>query len=132
MIAAAKPFNADFYATAATVIPVLFLALMFPGAPVNRVLVATRRWRTKGEAKAMGRRANVGFFLVGAAEQAVLILLVVFGSFGELCAIVALYNRHATTAEASGSLHSLEYLVGLTGLSVIVAVVFMVGSGGGD
>ena len=133
MIAGATPFNADFYATAATVIPVLFLALMFPGAPLHRVLVALDRWVGKraGQGNAPPNQWGLAFFATF-AQRAVLIGLVMLGSFGELSALIALYNRHATSTESAWTLFATEVLVVAVGLSVVGSVGYAAGHGGED
>jgi hypothetical protein len=42
---AAPAFNETLYATAATVIPVLFVALLFAGGPLRRYAIWVKRWR---------------------------------------------------------------------------------------
>jgi hypothetical protein len=102
MVLAQAPFNADFYVAAATVIPVLFIPLLFPGGILHTYGVWAKKWRTRGAVKAYRagdakgqKRYLQGYKLLMLPIDAVLIL----GTFGEVCAFLALYHRHATHTE---------------------------------
>ena len=73
----AAPFNADFYSVAATVIPVLFLALTFQGS-------AFRQLRA----------------LFGPGTPYIAGLVLAAGLWGELYAILALYDKIASRGNA--------------------------------
>jgi len=95
--------NADFFATAATVIPVLFLALLFPGGPLLRLLV----WARKSHAREVLRGSSGGyksrgrFALVGLLNWVVMIpgAGVVYGFWGEYTALQALRNMYASAGQ---------------------------------
>jgi hypothetical protein len=86
-----KHFNADFYVTCATVIPVLFLALVVQGGTYENML------RTAMEAAhrhpGRGRDGAASAFL-----PAVAYLTLVAGVLGEAFALGALFSRWDTTA----------------------------------
>lgn len=116
----AVAFNTDFYVMAATVIPVLFIPLIFPGGILYRYGLWTKKWRRQGAVKAYQdgdargvARYNQGYKLLFLPVDLVLLL----GGFGELCAVFALYRRHATHIEQMWTLYA---LVGLVGASVLM------------
>jgi len=95
--AAAPAFNGLFYATAATVIPVLFLAIAVQGNAYETLL---RAWQITFRLVlgAAFRGISLGFFVSALAFYGLLILLgfaiVATGGYGELFAVYALYQRH--------------------------------------
>jgi hypothetical protein len=106
----APAFNATFYSTVATVIPVLFLAIAVQGRGYEDLLKAFtsayRRWMTPGS---WLRALPTAVILIGASMLAFVIL--VFGALGEVLAVYALYQQQAVSS---------------TTLSVFLAVMFMV------
>src|SRR5947209_2251684 len=93
-------FNADFYVTAATVIPVLYLALAVEGSALAEITTRLNR-----SVKAMAalkpdtppRQLRLAAGLVGAyVLMAVAGVIVVAGVAGEIAALLALYHRSAT------------------------------------
>jgi hypothetical protein len=84
------PFNSPFYATAATVIPVLFLAIVVPGRHLPR---PNRRRRERRLPPPRSYRAS----LAGAIAA----LILTYGTAGEIAAILALQNQQGATAESS-------------------------------
>lgn len=100
---AAPAFNADFYTVAATVIPVLFLALAVQGSVYGDLLKTFARgmremFSANDQAqtpartlRVVVRRAVPGFVTVIPMMLATLIIL--FGIFGEILALLALYSR---------------------------------------
>jgi hypothetical protein len=99
-----EPFNADFYLAAATLIPVFFIALMFPGGVLARYSVWTKKWRSKHGVKALQAESYSGsrLWLVLRGHQLLSIpvdLTLVLGSVGEVCAVIALDHRYATGAQ---------------------------------
>jgi hypothetical protein len=95
-------FNADFYATAATVIPVLYIALAVQGSTLEDIAKwASRRIYGKpGESSKVRVQLSVmgASFLAGA----------IFGSaWAEVTALNALYNQKADAADAQFVLFAL-------------------------
>lgn len=82
---AAPAFNADFYITAATVIPVLFLAFAVQGRTYQDMLQAIRRAK---------ERAAISYRPL----RILALLILAAGTNGEIVAILALYDR-STSAE---------------------------------
>jgi hypothetical protein len=105
----AAPFNANFYITAATVIPVLFLAIAVQGRTYENLLKAFsdafRRWMTPGQ---WLRTLPAGALGVLTAATAFAML---YSAVAEILAIYALYQQQARTSTAH---------------SVLLAVMFMV------
>jgi len=101
-----------FYATAATIIPVLFLAIAVQGQMYGDLLKAARRASLRAD-RGVGSIGPIGMVLAliawGATWLLALFLLVV-GTYGELAAIYALYERHP------------ESLVFLSTVILVVAV----------
>jgi hypothetical protein len=99
-------FNADFYATAATVIPVLYLALAVQGSTLDAIAMwAGRRiWGTPGEANKV--RVRLAF------QGGSILAGIIFGGgvLGELTAFNALYNQRADSYDAQLVLSSLIWL----------------------
>ena len=88
----AKDFNADFYITCATVIPVLFLAVAVQGQAYETVLLKTlitARTR-RDDGKTHQAEATIASFLL----RQVAYFIWVAGAFGELYAVLALYEGH--------------------------------------
>jgi hypothetical protein len=93
--AAAPAFNTAFYATAATVIPVLFLAIAVQGRALETV---TRAATSAAHDYQRARRSRARLKAVTAHFRALLTvavasLIVIDGVAGEMIAIVALQNR---------------------------------------
>lgn len=82
-------FNSDFYVTAATVIPVLYLALTLQGSAIRDLMaqwrtVNNQEWTFKDQARAVG----MAMFCIAAGG------VVIFGLVGEYSALQALaYER---------------------------------------
>jgi hypothetical protein len=98
--AAAPTFNTDFYVTAATVIPVLFLALILQTTAYDDLLKDTAE--TTERLRERYRKRTDDYFMapsvLAAAGAPLTALLILFaGAAGELAAINALANRHATS-----------------------------------
>lgn len=100
---AAQPFNNTFYATVATIIPVLFLAIAVQGRAYDRIL---GNWHD-----ITGLVSQIARFLVIRAPGAVLVIsaliaagsgllllvgfaIIAAGGYGELLAVYALYQGH--------------------------------------
>jgi hypothetical protein len=91
------PFNTVFYATVATIIPVLFLAIAVQGRLYEELLGATIRtldWPTtaKGHRQILGR--IFGSWIAGAVLLLFLAGILVSGVVGEIQAILALEWSH--------------------------------------
>jgi hypothetical protein len=93
---ACPPFNSTFYATAATVIPVLFVAIAVQAGLYGDLLSAARRASLRAD-RGVGAIGRIGIVLAiiawGATWFLALVILVV-GTYGELAALNALYVQH--------------------------------------
>lgn len=100
--AASPAFNGLFYATAATVIPVLFLAIAVQGLAFQQVLLAMR-W-LNGAANAARRRHDsyrhyyMPLCLLTIAAMLIAAAIPYLGAAGEIDAILALYHHQASGA----------------------------------
>lgn len=111
---AAPPFNGLFFATAATVIPVLFLAIAVQGRGYEELLNLFA---------AVSRRRHAGAmlyqrFAATAAGSALLIIaygLVTLGAGSEITAVYVLYRQQAGTAAAYA------VLIGVIGMIIATA-----------
>jgi hypothetical protein len=104
-------FNANFYITGATVIPVLFIALMLPDGILVGYALWTRRVRTRWVQSIAGADrsslvrsflastrmwlAQQGFFVI----QLPMMFALIFGLTGEVAALLALDEEQATRFE---------------------------------
>lgn len=96
--AAAPTFNNDFYVTAATVIPVLFLALILQTTAYDDLLKDTADATERLRERYRKRDTFMAPRVVAAAGSPLTALLILFaGAAGELAALDALANRHATS-----------------------------------
>jgi hypothetical protein len=124
---ATETFNADFYVVAATVIPVLFLALMLPGGILARFARWEREWR-RAQIREHGAdfvsKAPVHVRAVYELMGWPVALALAFGLVGEIPAILALDHRHATATEHAWTLVSVIGLAALAALSVIGDLAF--------
>jgi hypothetical protein len=91
-------FNADFYVTAATVIPVLFLALTLQGQTYESM--TTRALAIRKKANRQKARRWYGVDLVWVAAT---VIILYFAAFGELLAIWSLYNRSSIFGSIIGA-----------------------------
>jgi hypothetical protein len=117
--AAAPAFNGLFYATAATIIPVLFLAIAVQGRTYEDMLktgVATyRRVRQDPQVRQSAFwSVTATYFASSPAITAVLILAA--GAGAEICAVLALYQQHI------GSHAGLYVLIGTIFLVIEIAL----------
>lgn len=92
-------FNADFYIVAATVIPVLFLAVTLQGPTYERIL---NSWRVnaKKAAEADTSTNPLATLLVAASSYVAAIVILLMGFGSEADAILALYRRRSATGLA--------------------------------
>lgn len=111
--------NTAFYATAATVIPVLFLALAVQGGTYENLMKAFseafRRWMVPGR----WLRTLPAMALCVAAAGAAIILL--DGAVAEVQAIYALYQQQARTSVAQNVLLAITFLVITTAAGPLLA-----------
>jgi hypothetical protein len=102
-------FNADFYVTAATVIPILYLALTLQGQTYEQILTrvkassSTRSWKDG--------LVLISLFIVGT-------LIVFYAILGELLAIIAIYERKPPTENGGGT----NVLVSMLMLFAVVTI----------
>jgi hypothetical protein len=91
-------FNHDFYATAATIIPVLFLAIAVQGSLYNDLLKvsveAVRRFRARN-ARSSSRRGALRAWTATILAPSAAIFILLFGVTGEIQALVSLSGQHA-------------------------------------
>lgn len=119
-------FNQNLYTVAATIIPVFFIALMFPGGVLTPYWLWSERWKNKhlGEAS-VGRPL---FFLFVGTPMNFLISLPVnlilgIGAAGEVCAVIAIDHRHATYIQHLWVFSSMVMLPIVATLSVMFSFV---------
>jgi hypothetical protein len=99
---AAPVFNANFYITAATLIPVLFIAIALQSRQGYRRLLgltenlASRKYRAVRESQQplRSRLPDAGIGIVAALLVAILYGIVIAGGLGEELAVFALYQEH--------------------------------------
>ena len=85
-----KHFNADFYVTCATVIPVLYLAVAVQGRTYESVLRASR---TVAQSKVSERWPyRTWRFFISRFLDYLAFSIVFFGVWGEVAALIALYK----------------------------------------
>jgi len=87
----AKNFNADFYVTCATVIPVLFLAVAVQGRAYESVLRAARMAAQARHGKRWTRQ--LGPVGIAVSLRLIAYAVVFAGGYGEFLALWALYLR---------------------------------------
>jgi hypothetical protein len=100
--AASPAFNGLFYATAATIIPVLFLAIAVQGLAFQQVLLAMR-WLNGATNAARRRhdyyrRYSLPLGLATIAAMLIAAAIPYLGAAGEIDAILALYHQQASGA----------------------------------
>jgi len=131
MVLATDAFNANFYVVAATVTPVLFLALMLPGGILARYGQWVKDWRDR-RLSSMPPPERIGsrsaHQWVTSNGYTVLYLPVyvalTFGGVGEVAAVLALDAEHATRFEHLWVRASVIGLAAITVASTLVAVSF--------
>lgn len=92
--AAAPPFNADFYVAAATIIPVLYLAIAVQRDAVRGLARVAVDAVVRSERQPPGSRGALAANAVVLAVIAALVLIALAGA-GEALAIIALFLRRA-------------------------------------
>ncbi len=98
--AAAPPFNANFYIVAATIIPVLFIALVVQGGVYENLLKAVRAVdrRTARDRPLYEQLAATAAWLV---LMPIAYAIVAFGAVSEATAVYALYQQQASITTAT-------------------------------
>ena|SRR5258708_37245863 len=102
-------FNADFYITAATVIPIFYLALTLQGQTYQEILT-----RLKDSSHLESLTATLTSFVMLMAG----FLIVFYGILGELLAIIALYERKPPSVSGGGT----NVLISMIGLLAAVTI----------
>ena len=120
---AAAPFNATFYATVATVIPVLFLAVAVQGPIYANVLKTIHRMDPNKHRATMRRWPFT--LVIGAAYIFLFgvlfaVLIPILGVLGEIDALVSLAAQHAVGTQG-GVLFSALLLLLMAGVGPIAA-----------
>ena len=116
---AAPAFNGLFYATVALILPVLFLALAVQGTMFeDLVKIAARRAqaykatiRDEAAQRKLSARTLLGVTFLAGTPGAVAVAILLYGTLGEILAVIALYQQRAA---------------GPTGLIVLLATIFLV------
>ncbi len=119
------PFNSEFYAVAATVIPLFFIALLLPDAFLFEY------WRqveshhnnlgnTRGRRKWRSHLKRHSLYLVSVLPP---MIVVVAGSVAEICAILALNGRNASPFEHAVVLVYFYLLPAVTAVGVMTLVI---------
>jgi hypothetical protein len=131
--ASPPPFNVNLYVVAATVIPVLFIALMLPPGVLARYALWAKERRNaqlrqvvqaeKATGKATGRKLWAVFRRYDLVVLPATLAFVFFLG-GQISAALAIDHRHATSTEHAWVMWSLIGLPILTVLSVIGALAF--------
>ena len=89
---AAPAFNSNFYITAATAIPTLFVALAVQGNGYENLLKASARLSQRGE----GNRHGWAIAIAGSSALiGIAIAILFFAILGEILAVYALYQQQA-------------------------------------
>jgi hypothetical protein len=112
-VAALSPsFNANFYIVAATVIPVLFLAIAVQGRPYESLMTAFshafRRWMVPGRWIRSVPAAVIGVTAAVAAGG------MLYSAVAEVLAVYALYQQQARSATAQNVLLAVTFMVIMT------------------
>jgi hypothetical protein len=118
---AAPAFNRDFYVTAATVIPVLFLAIAVQGRGYQTlldVIITLGQWVRRGPG-ALHERLSVLAVAIMLIAIAAAILL--FGAGGEISAVYALYQQQAKGSTGAAVLVSMIVMIILTAVAPFLA-----------
>ncbi len=114
-------FNSDFYVTAATVIPVLYLALGVQGSLLAGVIAGLNKYlRAMSQLRPNSIRRQVGLVirLVGAYVLMIAAGLIVgAGVAGEIAALLTLYHQSGTPVTGRLVLYSLIALLAFTAAS---------------
>lgn len=95
--AATPAFNGLFYATAATIIPVMFLALAVQGSLYNDLLKASAKALGRFSARGSGpssRRRALRAWTASILASCAAITILIFGVTGEIEALVSLSLQH--------------------------------------
>ena len=110
-------FNADLYVVAATVIPVYFVALMFPGGILAQYTLWARTERSRHIADL--RRWRVGRLVYLLMVPVWLVLAL--GAYGEIQAVLALDHGRASTTEHDWVIAASIALPIIAAVSAVVA-----------
>jgi hypothetical protein len=120
---AAAPFNGLFYATVATIIPVLFLAIAVQGRAYDNLLqtliTAANDSRRDKNPGAWKLTASVG---AATALVSAAVLILICGAAGELVATLALARQHAGGVEADFAVSAVLFLTAATAAGPAVAL----------
>ena len=103
-------FNADFYVTLATVIPVLYLALTLQGTTFEKVMIY---WRSSNKKAPRTFKGQAPTFIVGAVSIAAA-GIVSYSVNGEYLALHALYSQDSSSATGTTVYTSVILLLFLT------------------
>lgn len=135
-------FNSDLYTVAATVIPVLFVAMMLPPGILARYSLWSKQLRSRQLQRIRKSIAAGGedpdrippsrltaLFRSHDLVRLPVTLFFVFFLGGEISAVLAIDHRHATAAEHSWVMAALIVLPILTVVSTVAATSFEWASG---
>jgi tetratricopeptide (TPR) repeat protein len=94
-------FNADFYVTVATLIPVLFIALALQSRVWEDIVRIFRGATLRYRDPAVPVSQQLAAVARSVAMYVIATLIVAAGAVGEIAAVLALYNRHESAKTAS-------------------------------
>jgi hypothetical protein len=110
--AAAPAFNGLFYATAATIIPVLFLAIAVQGRTYENLVKTLRAPSPRWTWTFTGPwRQQLPAVIVALATMTIVVAILVFGAVSEILAVYALYQQQALARIGQGVLNAVIFLV---------------------
>ena len=112
-------FNETFYSVAATIIPVLFLALAVQGPFLDELVSLADRQSARPSPR---RRGPLSTYAADAPWR-IAAWVLIYSTIGEILAIFALYQQHATELGSSITFTGVTLLVVVTALKP-AAVVF--------
>lgn len=109
-------FNSDFYVTAATVIPVLYLALTLQGSTLESLLERWLKLSTREPGKEWGALSYVSFYLfTGVAITAGFAIFL--SIYAEFVSLKVLYYKKSTPQDAQ------FVFIGITCLLILIAAI---------
>lgn len=119
-------FNANFYVVGATVIPVLFIALLIPNGALARYSLWAKQLRSTQLRRVRGGSASRRWGALRIYDLLVFPVTITFVVFviGEVDAVHALSHEHASGAEHTWVETALVWLTVMAVLSTIASISF--------
>lgn len=124
-------FNANFYVVGATVIPVLFIALLIPDGALGRYAVWVKRLRSTQLRRIRGGSAGRHWGVFRVHDLLLLPVTVTFIVFvlGEIDAVHALSHQHASGSQHVWVETALVWMTIMAVLSTVTSISFRWASG---